>query len=100
MLIAALFVIVKLGDQGAFSRPVNKLLHTQTRLRACVLHLSVALTLCDPVDCSFLGSSVHGILQARILEWVVTPFSRGTSQPRDQTHISYVSCIGRRVLHH
>jgi len=41
------------------------------------------------------GSSVHGILQTRILEWVVMPSSKGSSQPRDQTHISNVSCIGR-----
>ena len=41
-------------------------------------------TLCDPMDCSPPESSVHGILQARILEWVATPFSRGSSQPRDQ----------------
>ena len=40
-------------------------------------------TLCDPVDYSPLGSSVHGILQLRILEWVAIPFSRGSSQPRD-----------------
>ena len=40
-------------------------------------------TLCDPRDCSPPGSSVHGILQARILEWVAIPFSRGPSQPRD-----------------
>ena len=40
-----------------------------------------------------------GILQARILEWVAIPFSRGSSQPRDRTHISYVSCTGRRVLY-
>ena len=40
---------------------------------------------------------VHGILRARILEWVAMPFSRGSSRPRDQTH---VSCIGRRVLYH
>ena len=57
-------------------------------------------TLCDPMDCSPPGSSVHGILQARILEWVALPFSRGFSQPRDQAHISCVSCIGRRVLDH
>ena len=50
-------------------------------------------TLCNPMDCSPLVSSVHGILQARILEWVAKPSSRGSSQPRDQTHISYVSCI-------
>ena len=40
-------------------------------------------TLCDHMDCSLPGSSVRGILQARILEWVVVPFSRGSSQPRD-----------------
>ena len=39
------------------------------------------LTLCDAIDCSLLGSSVHGILQARILEWVAIPFSRGSSDP-------------------
>ena len=39
-------------------------------------------TLCDPVDCSLTGFSVHGILQARILEWVAVPSSRGSSQPR------------------
>ena len=41
-----------------------------------------------------------GILQARILEWVAMPFSRGSSQHRDGTCVSYVSCIGRRVLYH
>ena len=41
------------------------------------------LTLCDPVDCSPPGSSVHGILQTRILEWVAISFSRGSSRPRD-----------------
>ena len=46
------------------------------------------LTLCDPMDCRSPGSSVHGILQARILEWVAISFSRGSSQPRDQTQIS------------
>ena len=43
---------------------------------------------CDPMDCSPPGSSVHGILQARILEWVAMPSSRGSSQPRDRTHVS------------
>ena len=43
------------------------------------------LTLCNPMDCSQQDSSVHGILQARILEWVAIPFSRGSSSPRDQT---------------
>ena len=52
-------------------------------------------TLCDPMDCSLPSSSVHGILQARILEWVAIPFSRGSSQARDQT---WVSCIAGRFL--
>ena len=56
-------------------------------------------TLCDCMDCSPPGSSVHGIFQARILEWVAICFSRGSSQPRDQTHISCISCIGRQILY-
>ena len=47
--------------------------------------LQLCLTLCDAMDCSSPDSSVHGILQARILEWVAMPSSRGSSQPRDQT---------------
>ena len=57
-------------------------------------------TLCDPMDCSLPGSSVHGILQARILEWVAISSSRGSSRPRDQTHISYVSCIADEFFIH
>ena len=49
-------------------------------------------------DCSLPGSSVHGILQARILEWVAMPSSRGSSQPRNWTHISCVSCIADRFF--
>ena len=56
--------------------------------------------LCDPMDCSPQGSSVHGIFQARILECVAISSSRGSSQPRDQTHISCVSCIGRQIIYH
>ena len=63
----------------------------------CPKVLLLCPTLCDAVDCSHLGSSVHEISQARILEWVVRPSSRGSSQPKDRSHISYVSCIGRRV---
>ena len=47
-------------------------------------------TLCDPVDCSLPGFSVHGILQARILEWFTISFSRGSSRPRDRTRVSRV----------
>ena len=57
-------------------------------------------TVCDPMDCSLPGSSVHGIFQARILEWVVISFPRGSSGPRNQTHVSCVCCIGRRIPYH
>ena len=50
-------------------------------------------TLCDPTDCRPKGSSVHEILQARILEWVATPFSRASSQPRDWTRVSCIAGI-------
>ena len=51
------------------------------------------------MDCKLPASSVHGILQARILEWPSICFSRGFSQPKNWTHISYISCIGRRILY-
>ena len=57
----------------------------------CSKSLQSCLILCDPMDCSLPGSSVHGILQARILEWVAVSSSRGSFQPRDWTRISYVS---------
>ena len=54
-------------------------------------------TLCTPMDCSPPGSSVHGILQARILEWVSIPFSRGSSWPRDRIHPTILCC--RQILY-
>ena len=57
-------------------------------------------TLCDPMDCSPPGSSVHGILQARRLEWAAISSSRGSSPPRDQTWVSSISCIDRLILYH
>jgi len=65
-----------------------------------VKSLQSCLTLCDPMDSSSPGSSVQGILQARILEGAAMPSSRGSSQLRDQTCVSYASCIGRQVLYH
>ena len=56
-----------------------------------VLVAQSCLILCDPMDCSLPGSSVHGILQARILEWIVMYSSRGSSQPSDQTWVSYIA---------
>ena len=56
----------------------------------------LCLTLCNPMDdCNLLGSSVHGILQVRILEWIVIPSSRVSFQPRDRT---WVSCIAGRFF--
>ena len=69
-------------------------------VRMCAKLLQWCLSLCDPMDCSPPGSSVHGILQARILECIATPFSRGSSQSRDQIRISYGFRIGRWVLYH
>ena len=65
-------------------------------MHACV-HALLCLTLCDSMDCSLSGSSLHGIVHARILEWVAVSFSRGSFWPRDQTHIS---CVGRQILYH
>ena len=48
-------------------------------------------TLCDHMDCSLPGSSAHGILQAKILQWVAIPFSRVSSQPRDRTQVSHIA---------
>ena len=53
----------------------------------------LSATVCNPKDCGLPSYSVHGILQARILEWVVMPFSRASSQPRDWTCASCISCI-------
>ena len=80
------------GGQGSSSggRPVIKNLHVITvhvRSQSC-------LTLCDPMDCTPPGSSVYGIVQARILEWVTISYYRGSSQPRDQTYISCGSRTG------
>ena len=70
-------------------------------LICCCMHaksLQSCLTLCDPMDCSPPASSVRGAVQARILGWVAISSSRGSSQPTDRTHVSCVSCAGRRIL--
>ena len=59
----------------------------------CAQLLQLCPTLCDPMNCSPPASSAHGILQARILQWVTMPSSRGSSRPRDWTHVSCISCI-------
>ena len=66
----------------------------------CAKMLQLRPTLCDPVDCSPPGSSVHVSLQTRRVEWVAVPSSRGSAPPRDWIRVSYVSYIGRQVLYH
>ena len=63
--------------------------------KACVCQWLSPVWLCDPLNCRSPGSSVYGILQARLLEWVAIPFSRGSPQPRDRT---WVSCIAGRFF--
>ena len=68
---------------------------------ACVhagLVAQSCLTLCDPMDCNPPGSSVYGVLQAGILEWAGISFSRGSSRPRDQTHIFVSSALADKFL--
>ena len=68
-----------------------------TVLAVCMLS---RVQLCDTTDCCPPSSSVHGIFQARRLEWVAISYSRGSSRPRDRTCVSCVSCMGRRILYH
>ena len=71
--------------------------------RSCMPQLkipSIVSESLDLMDCSPAGSSAHGIFQARILEQVAISSSRGSSQLRDRTRISYVSCVGRWILYH
>ena len=87
-----IFKICYLSPRGAekfFSSPFSYCV--------AVLVPQLCLTLCNPTDCSLPGSSVHGILPARILEWVAISYSKGSSQPTDWT---WMSCIGRWILHH
>ena len=65
------------------------------KMKMKVLVTQLCPALCDPMDCSLPASSVHGILQAQMLEWVAIPFSREFSQPRDG---SQVFCIAGRFL--
>ena len=61
------------------------------KVKIKLLATQSCLTLCEPMDYSLPGSSVHEILQARILEWVAIPLSRGSSQPRDRTLVSRIA---------
>ena len=112
MFIAALFTIVKTWKQPKCPlricdihecASVHPYAHTHIYTQwniVCAKSLQSCLTLCDPMDYSLPVSSIHGILQARILKWVAMPSSWGSFQPRDWTCLSYVSFIGRQVLYH
>ena len=78
---------------GFFTTSVTWEIRIEKR-KVKVLVTQLCLTLCNPMDCSPPGSSVHRVFQARILEWVAISFSRESSRPKDQTH---VSCIGRQI---
>ena len=81
-------------------RFLKKLKTKLSWVHVCMLSCIYCAQLYDPMHCSPTGSSFHGILQARILEWVAMPSSRGFSWPRDRTHVSYISCTSRQVLYH
>ena len=75
---------------------LSKLWHEELNAAMChcaCMHAQLCPTLRDPMDGSLPCSSVHEILQVRILEWAAMPSSRGSSWPMDQTHVSYVFCI-------
>ena len=82
-------VHVKLSPQ---CQGINQCLRTEVKWGEVA---QLCLILCDPMDCSLTGSSVHGIFQTRILEWVAISFSRGSSRPRDRTRVSCIvgSCF-------
>ena len=86
-------------ESGSKPYKVTNPLGLGHHISPCVLSRCSSIQLC-PMDCSPPGSSVHGVPQARILEWVAISSSRESSWPRDWTPISYVSCIGRQILYH
>ena len=79
------------GSWGLINSLVHPRLVTKLTQKLKVLVAQSHGTHCNPTDCSPPGSSVHGILQARIPEWVAIPFSKGSSQPRDQSWASHIA---------
>ena len=79
---------------------LSELIITMNVRVECMPSAQSCLILWDTLDYSPPGSSVHGIRPARILKWVAISSSRGSSQPRDRTCVSCISCFGRRILYH
>ena len=96
----SIFFGSKITSDGDCSHEIKRclLLGRKAMTNLVTLVTQACLTLWDPMDCSPLGSSVHGLLQARIMEWIALSSSRGSSPPRGQTYISCVSCIGRWIF--
>ena len=88
-MVISFFVEKKMYFQNSFNYTFPcydlSIQHQNMCAHGCMLSLQSCLTFCDPMDCSLPGSSIHGILQARIPEGVIMPYSRGSSWPRDQT---------------
>ena len=83
------------GIQAALHGPPSRLTCMRLYQEPCA---QSCLTLCHPMDCSLSGSSLHGIFQARVLEWVAISPSGPSSQPREQSPISCISCIAGRFF--
>ena len=85
---------------------VHGVVNSQTQLSTYITHMhscsvtQSCLTLWNPMDCNPPGSSVHRIFQARILEWIAISSSKGSPQPRQQTQVSYIFCLGKWILYH
>ena len=86
------FGVFKLKEVKSLSRVWLFLVYVMPKRALC-------LTLCDPMDCSLPGSSVHGILEAGVLEWVTISFSRKSSRPRDWTQVSHIGQILCHLRH-
>ena len=104
-LLQGMFLIQRLNPHTSFQQRVFRyvFLFGDPKIRVCVCVRKCTCaqshpTLCNPMDCSPPGSCVHGISQAKTLEWVAISFSRGSFHPRDQTHVSCISCIGKCIL--
>ena len=91
---------MEVGNRTQASPLLWDRVHTSLVLGLHAKSLQLCTSLCDPLDHNLPGFSVHGILQAKILAWVAMPSSKGSSQPRDRTHVSFVSSTSRWVLYH